>query len=120
MTGVLRNSLIPTTDIDRYCASPFGSVVTGSMRVACYAVNADDFPRDCPLLCTLVLFQDKKQEGFPDMSRFTSHSHERAGQYYLPDKEFRYLRTVIVTAAVYWGFDHELRTSSKRGANPIN
>ena len=28
----------------------------------------------------------------------------RAGQN-LPDKEFRYLRTVIVTAAVYWGFD---------------
>ncbi len=27
----------------------------------------------------------------------------------LPDKEFRYLRTVIVTAAVYWGFDQELR-----------
>ena len=26
----------------------------------------------------------------------------RAGQN-LPDKEFRYLRTVIVTAAVYWG-----------------
>ncbi len=31
----------------------------------------------------------------------------RAGRN-LPDKEFRYLRTVIVTAAVYWGFDHEL------------
>jgi hypothetical protein len=31
----------------------------------------------------------------------------RAGQN-LPDKEFRYLRTVIVTAAVYWGFDSEL------------
>ena len=28
----------------------------------------------------------------------------RAGQN-LPDKEFRYLRTVIVTAAVYWGFN---------------
>ncbi len=27
----------------------------------------------------------------------------------LPDKEFRYLRTVIVTAAVYWGFDSMLR-----------
>ena len=27
----------------------------------------------------------------------------RAGQN-LPDKEFRYLRTVIVTAAVHWGF----------------
>ena len=32
----------------------------------------------------------------------------RAGQN-LPDKEFRYLRTVIVTAAVYWGFDQDLR-----------
>jgi hypothetical protein len=28
----------------------------------------------------------------------------------LPDKEFRYLRTVIVTAAVHWGFSYELRT----------
>src|SRR5690625_4130074 len=27
----------------------------------------------------------------------------------LPDKEFRYLRTVIVTAAVYWGFGSTLR-----------
>ena len=32
----------------------------------------------------------------------------RAGQN-LPDKEFRYLRTVIVTAAVYWGFNSKLR-----------
>ncbi|GAN11851.1 hydrolase, partial [Mucor ambiguus] len=32
----------------------------------------------------------------------------RAGQN-LPDKEFRYLRTVIVTAAVYWGFGSQLR-----------
>jgi hypothetical protein len=31
----------------------------------------------------------------------------RAGRN-LPDKEFRYLRTVIVTAAVYWGFDSKL------------
>ena len=27
----------------------------------------------------------------------------------LPDKEFRYLRTVIVTAAVYWGLSSKLR-----------
>src|SRR5437764_375054 len=33
----------------------------------------------------------------------------RAGRN-LPDKEFRYLRTVIVTAAVHRGFDSELRT----------
>jgi len=33
----------------------------------------------------------------------------RAGRN-LPDKEFRYLRTVIVTAAVYWGFNSKLLT----------
>ena len=33
----------------------------------------------------------------------------RAGRN-LPDKEFRYLRTVIVTAAVHWGFSSELRS----------
>ena len=37
----------------------------------------------------------------------------RAGRN-LPDKEFRYLRTVIVTAAVYRGFSLELRLA----ANP--
>ena len=37
-------------------------------------------------------------------SRYAIH----AGRY-LTDKEFRYLRTVIVTAAVYLGFDQELR-----------
>jgi hypothetical protein len=37
----------------------------------------------------------------------------RAGRN-LPDKEFRYLRTVIVTAAVYRGFNSELRLA----ANP--
>lgn len=35
----------------------------------------------------------------------------RAGRN-LPDKEFRYLRTVIVTAAVYWGLSSMLRTKS--------
>ena len=36
-----------------------------------------------------------------------NHYAFRAGQN-LPDKEFRYLRTVIVTAAVHWGFDSML------------
>ena len=36
-----------------------------------------------------------------------NHYAFRAGRN-LPDKEFRYLRTVIVTAAVYWGFNSEL------------
>jgi len=34
----------------------------------------------------------------------------------LPDKEFRYLRTVIVTAAVYWGFNSYLRLTSKHSS----
>ena len=41
----------------------------------------------------------------------------RAGQN-LPDKEFRYLRTVIVTAAVYWRFKSNLR--SKPLSSPLN
>ena len=35
----------------------------------------------------------------------------RAGRN-LPDKEFRYLRTVIVTAAVYWGLSSKLRLTT--------
>ena len=37
-----------------------------------------------------------------------NHYAFRAGRN-LPDKEFRYLRTVIVTAAVYWGLSSKLR-----------
>ena len=41
----------------------------------------------------------------------------RAGRN-LPDKEFRYLRTVIVTAAVYWGFNSELRPRANPSSYP--
>jgi hypothetical protein len=44
--------------------------------------------------------------------QYPYHYSIRAGQN-LPDKEFRYLRTVIVTAAVHWGF------SSSREALPL-
>ena len=45
----------------------------------------------------------------------------RAGQN-LPDKEFRYLRTVIVTAAVHWGFNSKLRTNRHKSVltSPLN
>lgn len=36
----------------------------------------------------------------------------------LPDKVLRYLRTVIVTAAVYWGFDSKLRPEGL--TSPVN
>ncbi len=41
------------------------------------------------------------------MRQCPDHYAIRAGRN-LPDKEFRYLRTVIVTAAVYWGFNSVL------------
>ena len=47
-------------------------------------ISPGSWPRQCPDRCTI-----------------------RAGRN-LPDKEFRYLRTVIVTAAVYWGFSSTL------------
>ena len=40
------------------------------------------------------------------LRQFPYHYAIRAGQN-LPDKEFRYLRTVIVTAAVHWGFSSD-------------
>ena len=46
------------------------------------------------------------------LRQYPYHYSIRAGQN-LPDKEFRYLRTVIVTAAVHWGF------SSSREAFPL-
>ena len=39
----------------------------------------------------------------PSLRQYPDRSAIRAGRN-LPDKEFRYLRTVIVTAAVHWGF----------------
>ena len=49
----------------------------------------------------------------PSLRQCPSRYTFRAGRN-LPDKEFRYLRTVIVTAAVYWGFGSHLRLSTKR------
>ena len=40
------------------------------------------------------------------LRQYPYHYSIRAGQN-LPDKEFRYLRTVIVTAAVHWGFSSD-------------
>ena len=46
-------------------------------------------------------------------SRYAIHAGRN-----LPDKGLRYLRTVRVTAAVYWGFDSELR--SEELTPPVN
>ena len=44
----------------------------------------------------------------PSLRQRPSRYTIRAGRF-LADEEFRYLRTVIVTAAVYWSFDSKLR-----------
>src|SRR6187549_377918 len=56
--------------------SPFGSVVTGSLGL----------PSGLPAAVG--------REGFPDMSRCAPHLTVWQGKFSLPDKEFRYLRTV--------------------------
>ena len=68
----------------------------------------DDFPRDYPLAVTASLGA-AYEEGFPVISRFGCRNRFRQRAIQLPDKEFRYLRTVIVTAAVYRGLDSKLR-----------
>ena len=51
------------------------------------------------------------------MRQFSNRYAIRAGRN-SPDKEFRYLRTVIVTAAVYRGFDSKLRAEAL--TSPLN
>jgi hypothetical protein len=48
-----------------------------------------------------------------------THYAIRAGRN-LPDKEFRYLRTVIVTAAVHRGFGSKLRLTLASLTSPLN
>ena len=78
--------IIYRTSISSYSKAPWGLSVL--MRVTCIFTGIKISPslwlRQCP-----------------------DHYTFRAGQN-LPDKEFRYLRTVIVTAAVYRGFDSGL------------
>ena len=53
----------------------------------------------------------------PSLRQWGSRYAIRAGRN-LPDKEFRYLRTVIVTAAVYRGLDSKLRAEAL--TSPLN
>src|SRR6056300_46483 len=56
-------------------------------------ISPSSWPRQCPDRCTI-----------------------RAGRN-LPDKEFRYLRTVIVTAAVYWA---SIQCFFRKITSPLN
>ena len=58
-------------------------------------------------LRVIGIFTDATISPSPSLRQRPSRYAIRAGRN-LPDKEFRYLRTVIVTAAVYWDFNQEL------------
>ena len=60
------------------------------------------------LLRVLGIFTESAISLSPGLRQRGSRYAIRAGRN-LPDKEFRYLRTVIVTAAVYRGFGSKLR-----------
>src|SRR6476660_1198585 len=62
-------------------------------------------------LRVLGIFTDTTVSPSPSLRQRPSRYAIRAGRN-LPDKEFRYLRTVIVTAAVYWGLDSKLRLAA--------
>ena len=59
------------------------------------------------LLWVARIFTGRSISPGPSLRQCPDRYAFRAGRN-LPDKEFRYLRTVIVTAAVYWGFGSEL------------
>ena len=79
--------ILNRNSISGYSKAPWGLSV--ELRVTCIFTGTKISPgvllRQCP-----------------------NHYAFRAGRN-LPDKEFRYLRTVIVTAAVHWGFNSKLR-----------
>jgi hypothetical protein len=63
------------------------------------------------LLRVIGIFTDTTISPSPSLRQRPSRYAIRAGRN-LPDKEFRYLRTVIVTAAVYRGLDSKLRLTA--------
>ena len=63
------------------------------------------------LLRVMCIFTHPSISPGPSLRQCSDRYAFRAGRN-LPDKEFRYLRTVIVTAAVHRGFISELRAST--------
>ena len=62
----------------------------------------------------LGIFTETPISPSPSLRQRPTRYAIRAGRN-LPDKEFRYLRTVIVTAAVYWGLASLLRSEELTG-----
>ena len=77
-------------------------------------------PRGLSVLLQVIgIFTDITTSPGLQPRQLPNHFTIRAGRN-LPDKEFRYLRTVIVTAAVYRGFSLELRQNLFWLTPPLN
>src|SRR5690554_2058909 len=70
------------------------------------------------LLRVLRIFTQPSISPSPSLRQCSTRYTFRAGRN-LPDKEFRYLRTVIVTAAVHRGFGSELWRVTPPGPIPL-
>ena len=70
--------------------------------------NCSKAPRGLSVLLWVIgIFTDNANSPSSPLRQCPNHYAIRAGRN-LPDKEFRYLRTVIVTAAIHQGFGHPL------------
>src|SRR5690606_31324981 len=78
--------------------------ITYPITILCYSKGAQDL--FVPLR-VIGIFTDTTISPRSWLRQCSNRYTIRAGRN-LPDKQFRYLRTVIVTAAVYWGFNSML------------
>ena len=99
---------IPTAAPDKFASAHH------SLPRILYRTNQDSTssyskaPRGLSVLLRVTcIFTGNAISPGPCSRQCSSRYSIRAGRN-LPDKEFRYLRTVIVTAAVYWDFNQEL------------
>ena len=103
---------------------PKGRISTTTPRILAYPLHSlrPILHIDCPITTlsyskgsrglfvpsrVIGIFTDTTISPSSWLRQCPDHYTIRAGRN-LPDKEFRYLRTVIVTAAVYWGFNSML------------
>ena len=116
LPGLWRRVRIPRTqgwypNVDSTKTSVLGSS-SPTYPVQCHQNSRSGYskaPRGLSVLPRVTsIFTGTAISPSPPLRQCPSRYSIRAGRN-LPDKEFRYLRTVIVTAAVYWGFNSKLR-----------
>src|SRR6476620_9408311 len=101
--------------LSRRCRTELRSHVHKGRSVVTGSTPESDFPRDYPFAATASLISPHTTRASPLLAGLSLGSLP-ARAIRLPDKEFRYLRTVIVTAAVYRGLASRLRPKANLSA----